>query len=154
MNGLDLIAQAYRLARATNRRPRQVDINRAISTAYYGMFHTLAQLAADPIVGAGASRSGAAWRQTFRALDHGLAKNACKQTSTKGFPPEIVRFSAMFVEMQELRHAADYDPFAKFTRAEVTGKIVDAERAILGLRQAPRRDLRAFVALDMLPERR
>ncbi len=154
MNGRDLVAQANRLARATSRRPRQVDLNRAVSSAYYGLFHTLAKLAADTIVGVGADRSTAAWRQTYRALNHGLAKNACKQAQSRGFPACIVQFAEAFVDLQELRHSADYDPTAIFKRADVVASIDLAEQAIFNLGMASRRDLRAFVALVMLQERR
>lgn len=88
MRGEELIAQAYRLAHATRRRPRQVDVNRALSSAYYALFHTLARVCADAIAGTGGDRSQAAWRQTYRALAHGTAKNACKQARNKAFRPK------------------------------------------------------------------
>ena len=150
MKGLDLIAQANRLARATKLRPRQVDTNRAMSTAYYALFHTLARLCADTIVGTGKTRSGKAWLQIYRALAHGHAKNACAQTRNKNFPPEILRFASAFVEQQQIRHDADYDPSKTFKRFEVLSMIEQAECAILDLRFAPRSDLRAFVALVLL----
>lgn len=110
MKAADLIAQANRLARATQRKPRQVDLKRAVSAAYYAMFHALARECADTIAGTGPQRSEAAWLQVYRALEHGVAKNACKEAKTKGFPPEIVEFAEAFVTMQEERHTADYDP--------------------------------------------
>ena len=154
MKGQELIAQANRLARATRQRPRQVDVNRAVSTAYYAMFHTLARLCADTVVGTGKTRSTAAWLQTYRALAHGFAKNACSQAHNKGFPPEILGFADAFVHLQRLRHDADYDPSRTFKRYDVISMIERAERVILGLAAAPRPDLRAFVALVLLPERR
>ena len=154
MKGLDLIAQARRLARATPLRPRRVDLNRSASTAYYALFHTLARLCADTVAGSGKVRNDNAWVQTYRSLAHGFAKNACAQASRRGLPPEIVDFASAFVELQTLRHEADYDPSKSFRRVEVLSMIDRAERAILDLRTAPRPDLRAFVALVLLPERR
>ena len=154
MKGLELIAQANRLARATKQRPRQVDMNRAVSTAYYALFHTMARLCADTIAGTGKTRSTTAWQQTYRALAHGFAKNACAQVRTKGFSPEITRFAMAFVELQQQRHDADYDPTKIFKRSDVIPLIELAERAILDLRAAPRSELRAFVALVLVPERR
>jgi hypothetical protein len=154
VKGLELIAQANRLAQATQQRPRQVDMNRAVSTAYYALFHTLAKLCADSVVGTGAARSNKAWLQTYRALAHGFAKNACAKAGSKSFPPEIIRFASVFFELQELRHDADYDPSRIFKRSDVIPIIARAERAILDLPAAPRPDLRAFVALVLLPERR
>ena len=154
MKGLELLAQASRLARATKQRPRRVDMNRAVSTAYYALFHTLARLCADTVVGTGPLRSRTAWQQTYRALAHGFAKNACAQAPNRIFPPEIKRFASAFVYLQQLRHDADYDPSETFKRAEVISMIERAERAILDLTRVPRPDLRAFVALVLVPERR
>ena len=99
MKGLELIAQANRLARASQRRPRQVDMNRAVSATYYALFHTLARLCADSLAGTGKARSMKAWLQTYRALAHGFSRNACSQDLKKrGFPVEIVRFANAFVD--------------------------------------------------------
>ena len=154
MKGLELTAQALRLARATRQRPRQVDVNRAVSAAYYALFHTLTRLCADTIAGTTKARSSKAWLQTYRALAHGFARNACAQVRSKGFPPEIERFANAIVDLQRLRHDADYDPSRTFKRSEVIPLVERAETAILDLRKAPRPDLPAFVALVLLPERR
>ncbi|MBK7760929.1 MAG: hypothetical protein IPI35_31860 [Deltaproteobacteria bacterium] len=37
----DLLAQASRLARSEPRRPKQASLRRAVSTAYYALFHLL-----------------------------------------------------------------------------------------------------------------
>ena len=52
----------------------QASLRRAISTAYYAVFHSLARIAADLIVGTDRNE---AWHQAHRALEHGSAKNAC-----------------------------------------------------------------------------
>ena len=54
----DLIAQAGRLANASPKRPRDVDLRRAVSSAYYALFHEMARTGADLLVGTvGAHRS-------------------------------------------------------------------------------------------------
>lgn len=153
MKATELIGQAHRLARATQRRPRQVDLKRAVSAAYYARFHALARLCADTITGVAPTRSTKAWQQTYRAPAHGFAKNACAQAHNKGFPPTIVRFAQLFVLMQQQRHAADYDPFSGFRRADVVTMVESVERAIVDFKMALRSDLRAFVALVLLDTR-
>lgn len=153
MKGSDLLEQAQRLARATQRRPRRVDMNRAVSTIYYALFHTLARLGADIVVGTGNARRDA-WVQTYRTLDHGATKKACVQASNRGFPIEIVEFAELFVELQDKRHSADYDPTATFKRVDVIALIARAELAMAGMRSAARPELRAFVVLALLPARR
>ena len=66
---------ALLLARAGSKRPRQSDLKRAISTAYYALHHALAREAADLLVGKGVSRSTDAWVQVHRSLEHGFAKD-------------------------------------------------------------------------------
>lgn len=149
----DLILTARRLARANPKRPKQADLKRAVSTAYYALFHTLARQCADLFIGAGAARSESAWSQVYRALDHGLARNACKQAAALGFPAEIVNFADFFVSMQEERHRADYDPDARYTRAETQLLIYNAEQAINALKRASRKDRRAFATLVLLKRR-
>lgn len=154
MKASELIAQANRLARATKRKPRQVDLKRAVSAAYYAMFHAMAKECADMIAGTGRHRSDAAWVQVYRALEHGVAKNACKQARSKGFPSQIVTFAETFVALQEERHTADYHPQSLYARAAVTTLVADAAQAIADLGQATRSDRRAFVALVLLREPR
>lgn len=105
--------------------------------------------------GAGASRSQSAWRQTYRALEHGVAKNACNDGKIALFPNQIQDFANAFVTMQEKRHAADYDPAAKFVKSAVAQDILTARQAIEDFAQAPLKDRRAFCVFVILrPGRR
>ena len=113
-------------------RPRQAWLRRAVSTAYYALFHTMARSCADALVGSTrANRSLAAWRQAYRALDHGHARNQCSNETVMGkFPKEIQNFGQTFVEMQGQRHAADYDPDPKLLRTDVEQLIDKTAKAI------------------------
>jgi hypothetical protein len=74
-----LIVTARKLAHASPQKPRQADLKRAISTAYYALFHAMAKIAADMLVGVGPNRPDKAWTQAYRALQHGDAKTpACR----------------------------------------------------------------------------
>ena len=154
MKPSDLIAQANRLASASRGRPRQVDLKRALSGAYYAMFHALASECADAVVGAGRDRSEDAWTRVYRALDHGAVKNACNQVKSKGMPSTVANFAKLFAALQGERHAADYDPRSFFERSEVAGFIADADAAIVEFQALPRADRRAFVALVLFREPR
>ena len=150
MNPGDLIRIAQYLASGSvgNRRgrPRQADLCRAVSASYYALFHTLARCGADMLAGrTRALRSQPAWRQTYQALEHGLAKNQCSNLSMMSrFPPEIQRFGALFVAMQRQRHFADYTPGQSFYRSEVIQLIDETERVISRFQVADRRHRRAF----------
>jgi uncharacterized protein (UPF0332 family) len=133
----------------------QAYLRRAMSTAYYALFHTLAQCCADLLIGsAGANRSKPAWNQVYRALDHGFAKQACqnKQMIAK-FPKEIQDFANMFVMMQIERHDADYDPDQRLFKSAVLNNIAACEAVMTDFTNAPVKDRRAFAALVLLKKR-
>lgn len=139
-------------------RSRQTDLCRAVGTAYYAMFHTLARCGADLLVGATrASRSQAAWSQVYRALEHGRTKNQCSNRSLMmQFPPEIQNFGETFVVMQRQRHLADYAPDNHFKRPVVLELIYDTERAIAAFEQPEVGDIhrRAFAVYVLFQLRR
>jgi uncharacterized protein (UPF0332 family) len=148
-----LIVTARRLARASPSKPRQADLKRAISTSYYALFQALCEDATDLLVGGGPSRSEEAWVRVYRSLDHGFAKSACREIRNSSLPPTILECARAFVELQEIRHKADYDPRATFTRAEALEWVNQAEVAIAGLRAAPRGDRKAFAVLILIKKR-
>src|SRR5437016_12616823 len=59
-------------------RPRQAYLRRSLSTTYYALFHALAKMCADELIGVTQSGSEA-WVRVYRALEHGFAKNALSQ---------------------------------------------------------------------------
>lgn len=127
-------------------RPRQADLRRALSAAYYAMFHALARCCADTLVGATpASRSQSAWTQTYRALEHGYARNQCIRAAKNDEFPQAVRdFSERFARMQRLRQMADYAPDSDFSRSVVLQLVADAEGDIADFDSVPAADRRAF----------
>ena len=156
MKPLDLIKTARKLTRSSSsRRPRQSDLKRAVSTAYYALFHTLCQNCADCLIGtAGADRSAPAWRQAYRSAQHGHAKNQCKNKAVmKKFPKDIEDFGNLFHDLQTDRHAADYDPSSRFTLTDVRYSIDAAELAIKAFNKSKVKDRRAFAAWTVMPTR-
>jgi uncharacterized protein (UPF0332 family) len=138
---------------ASARRPRQADLKRAVSTAYYALFGFLAKECADLLVGKGKARKLPCWRHVHRALDHGFAKGACNEVANLKFPAEIVQFANTFIQTQEQRHTADYDPDSRFARAEAIAIIDGVEQSIADYKLASRADRLAFVVLVLLKRR-
>ena len=83
-----------------------------MSTIYYAVFHCMANNCANMLVGTSApSRSEPAWVQVYRALNHGSAKRRCQnKTRMKRFPQQIQDLASLFVDLQIVRHNADYAP--------------------------------------------
>ena len=120
----DLLEQAYHLANLESDEPKQASLRRAVSTAYYALFHLLI----DEAVGNwGVTRQRSILARTF---DHGKMKGICEE-HVKGFyssgqPPEGVRLKNVahtFVQLQEKRHTADYDNAVVWSRTNVMAAI-------------------------------
>lgn len=103
--------------------------------------------------GQNADKSKHAWAQVYRALDHGAAKNACKDGLIQKFPKPIEDFANLFVQMQSKRHSADYDPAARFAKSEVIQDIASVEAAIKAFRAESVKDRRAFCAFVLFKKR-
>ena len=152
MKPADFIATGKDLVQASAKgRPREANLRRAVSTAYYALFHGLATCCADTIVGGpGADRSQPAWRQVYRALQHGDARRRCERQAIRRFPNEIQDFANQFVLMQKERHRADYDPEGVFYKDEVVQNIADAEYQLSRFTRVPIKDRRAFAVYVLM----
>ncbi len=155
MNPLELIALARVLVNgviAGGTTPAtQTELRRAVSCAYYAMFHTLAASNANTLIGASpADQQRWTWQQTYRAVDHRPTRNKLSHASLGGrFPIAIQDFGDVFTLAQQARHSADYDPHSEFLPTDVTGLIDKVEAAINDFNQTPD-DIRRDLAIHIL----
>jgi uncharacterized protein (UPF0332 family) len=128
----DLLEQARHLASRETKRPRQASLRRAISTAYYALFHLL-------ISEATLKWKNVDQRSTFaRLFEHGKMRSASHKQrakldtflNTNPLPgPELTSARNLhtvadtFSDAQQQRHTADYDNATTWTRAEVLSQI-------------------------------
>ena len=129
----------------------QTELRRAVSCAYYAMFHSLAASNADTLVGASPTvRRRWAWQQTYRAIDHRPARNRLNSTNLGNrFPRTIHEFGIIFAEAQQARHSADYDPHGEFSATDVGDLISRVETAINTFNQTDD-DIRRDLAIHIL----
>ena len=152
MNPPDLM-EAARALTETGRTPlTQARLRRAVSTAYYAMFHCLAASAADLFIG---PERSPAWHRAYRALEHGRARSACRQAQTMPeFPAEIRDFAKTFVLLQIERQQADYTLDTDgYEKSDVLRRMASAERAISRFEQADGDARRAFAAHVLFRQR-
>ena len=152
MNPHDLMEVARSLAESDRAPPTQARLRRAVSAAYYAMFHCLAASAADLFIG---TERNPAWHRTYRALEHGRARSACRQAQAMPeFPAEIRNFAKTFAVLQVERQKADYAlDTAAYRTSDVLGYLVSAERAIGRFEQADMAAGRAFAAHVLFRQR-
>jgi hypothetical protein len=124
----DLLDIAAHLAQLEKGKPRQTSLRRSISSAYYALFHALASLCANRLVGF--TKPWEVYAPIYRTLDHGRAKDVFKRISSQ-HGPQIAAIGQTFILLQERRHTADYDPAPfPFGRAETLDLIEQVRQAI------------------------
>jgi len=124
-----LLEQARQLTNISTGAPRQTDLRRAISNAYYALFHTFATTMADSFVGQKYNREDR-YELIYRALNHGPAKNNCKKYIADNPPSALRDIANDFIELQDARHKADYAPNEQFSQTETRAYIDQSTRSI------------------------
>jgi hypothetical protein len=180
-----LLAQARELAGFTAGpgHPRTIDHRRAVSAAYYTLFHELIARSAAKIF---PDASADDCLKIRRWYDHGEVKKVCERLSLcaaatvprasppggvpEGFwqlfsrpsgtgrksavPANLVTVADAFVRLIEARHRADYDHEASFPRATTKSYVLEAEDAIRKVRQLVKSSYgRKFLALLLVTQR-
>lgn len=134
----DLLDHADALIALDARRPRQANFRRAVSAAYYALFHKLIDEAVASAIGRAQSPEALALRRTMsRWYQHGRMKDVANwfrrhgkeipasvsallgyaPPGTSVVPAELVHVATGFATLQEERHRADYDLSVTFTRS-------------------------------------
>ena len=153
------------VGRAKSGPTSQTSLRRAISTAYYALFHHIVSSAADALVGRRYRRSPR-YAMIYRAFEHrrmrevsGLLDRAIlkeKANAALGMvaPSSDIRdVAATFSNLQEQRHWADYDPLGKVSRSEVRDLIEQAELAMRALDHIPSNDRKNLLVFLMTSAR-
>jgi hypothetical protein len=126
----DLLEQARHLARREPKRPRQASLRRAVSTAYYALFHLLTSEASS-------NWKIAAQRARFaRIFEHSRMNAASVRAAGSSFGGDdpgkaghLRNVARAFSQLYEDRLVADYDTAAQWSRVEVVTEIELVEQA-------------------------
>ncbi|MCB9766722.1 MAG: hypothetical protein H6752_00895 [Candidatus Omnitrophica bacterium] len=132
----DLLKLARSLATRDRGRPKQASLRRAVSTAYYALFHLLIREATQRLLRGPALDDHRP--SLARAFKHRSMKRASLAIQSGGTlkyfgsvaaPSELRVVADAFVTLQEARHHADYDLSTPFTRTETLTLVNQAEFA-------------------------
>jgi hypothetical protein len=166
LNPDHLLEQAERLAApVSSGAPRQVDLRRAVSGAYYGVFHAILGAAADAFVGA-ARRTTPGYALVYRSIDHRSIRQLCQELAKSAPSPRVARyapdggfgddlraFAQAFLELQEDRHAADYDPAIRLRTANAMLAVETARGCLDRFKRASGTSREAFLTLRLFQPR-
>jgi hypothetical protein len=160
----DLLEQARHLANREPKRPKQASLRRAVSTAYYALFHLLSiELAKN-------------WKRVeerstvARMLDHGPMARVCaakREELNKHFATRPVASRQLtvlrhihaiantFEQMHQQRQIADYDNSGKWARTDVLEKLESVQAAFESWREIhDEPEAQRFIVTLLLRERR
>lgn len=159
----DLLVQARNLATSDTKKPKQANLRRAVSSAYYALFHFISEESAKIVVGSGPQ---ARMRRDLarRAVAHTRLKEVCQEflkptprnllkpywpaTGTPG-NADISTVCDNFMALQVLRHTADYDFTVKISRFEALDACDKAKEAIDAWNKLKNRDPDAVALFAM-----
>ena len=164
----DLLDQAETLAKLDLRgKPKQANLRRAVSAAYYSLFHFLVDEVCCGVIGTQHPERG--YRQSLaRAFAHTTMKDACGSFAACQLPKSVVRplpksaagnyvvlkpiqnIAATFVDLQEERQLADYDLSKQFRRSDVLALIEQTAAHISEFSSLPASHDRQFFLVCLL----
>lgn len=163
---VDLLVVARVLAAAdAPLAPSDAQIRRAISTAYYALFHLLLRAGAQRFMGQGTeARPG--YALIYRGFTHSRAKSVCaqlqkgrlndtlqRQLGRQTISQDMQDFAAGVVALQELREAADYDPQAAFHHSDAIGAVEAAHLALVAFERTSSEEQTDVLALMLVSSR-
>lgn len=129
----DLLRDAHHLAGRGGRNPKQSSLRRAVSTAYYALFHLLiADFVSNWRVADQRARLG-------RMFEHRRMSGAVLKLQDKKNPTaveaELQEVIDAFSQLQEDRYEADYDVGWVWSRTDVTNTLGIADDAFKSWRR-------------------
>jgi hypothetical protein len=166
LNPEHLLEQADRLITSGLRgQPRQVDLRRAVSAAYYAVFHAALILAADQFVGV-SKRATSQYSLVYRSVDHRSLRDLCVEVAKQnmasrftghipgnGFGSEMQKFATIVLELQRKRQSADYDPFIRVEKSDAQLAVSISRSALMSFRSASAEGREAFLSLLLFDPR-
>lgn len=127
---------------------------RAVSTAYYAMFHAFANVCACEFLDADAITMGSLeFEQVYRQLDHGSLKTVFATEPLRSIPA-LRQIGGEVVRLQSERNRSDYLPQrALYSESECLRLVRSAESAVKMI-GALSRESRRVLAINLLFKKR
>jgi hypothetical protein len=126
-----LMALAEELAEKSDRSPTLR--RRAVSTAYYAVFHALAEVCANELLGSETGKRSTEYVRVYRSLEHGTLKTAFAAPPLNGLAT-LQKIGNRVVRLQSERIRSDYLPQQSlYTIDQSVDLVRSARTAILSL---------------------
>ncbi len=145
--------------------PADAHLRRAVSTAYYALFHKVVGAAAGRLVGTDQLQT-AAYRLVYRAYDHRRMKDVFTALQAPVLKPpyqdrlgrssvsqDLRNVAIAFVTLQEARQLADYHPGILLLLLDAAALVNAAIQAVASFDRVPPDELRDVLALMLVGAR-
>lgn len=121
---------------------------RAVSTAYYAVFHAVAEICAREMLG-GARTDSYEFERVYRALEHGSLKNVFNNPplSTN---PKLGPIGRLIAQLQSERHRSDYLPKRKLYTAKICAQHIASAKLAISLLEGLGKEDRTILAVSLL----
>ena len=119
-------------------------IHRAISTAYYAVFHAICAINADVRHGVPTNPTTAqAWTDTYRQMRHGFATRSLSQ-NLLSLAQDARHLANGFINLKTARETTDYDPNRVMTVGDAHFWIGQARAALIAMQALTAADRQTF----------
>ena len=145
--------------------PSDAQLRRAVSTAYYAVFHAIVRVGTLRFMGAG-TETTAGYPLLYRGFNHGRLKTVCdglaattlnsslkQQLGRQSVSQSMRDFASAFPALQEGRLLADYDPSIRFELSDATDLVDAAETALAALERVEPAEKTDVLALMLVNAR-
>jgi hypothetical protein len=159
-----LLEQAQHLVKREPKRPKQASLRRAISTAYYALFHLLIS---EAVLNWRRAEDRAELARMFEhthmrsictnkrdELNKGFKKKAGRPNQEEAVKRNLHRVVNTFVQMHEQRELADYDYSSNWTRTDVLPKVEGVAAAFKGWKAIRNEDIAQAFLFTLLYKKR
>ena len=125
-------------------------IHRAVSTAYYAVFHAICAINADVQHGVPTNPTTAqAWTDTYRQIRHNLATRRLSE-NLLSLPQDAQHLANGFISLKGARETADYDPNRVMTAGDANFWIEEARAALIAMQAMTVAERQTFSAITLI----
>lgn len=121
---------------------------RAVSTAYYAVFHSIAELCAREMLG-GARADSYEFERVYRSLEHGSLKSFFN-TPPLSANAQLRPIGMLVAQLQSERHRSDYLPMRRLYSSKTCAQHLASAKLAVALLEALGKEDRKTLAVTLI----
>lgn len=122
---------------------------RAVSTAYYAVFHALASLCANELLPGERAKDSKEYERVYRALEHGSLKHEFTKSPLKDHR-RLREIGVLVIKLQSERHNSDYMPTRRLYTKKTCAEHLASAKLVMTLLDTLNEEERRVLAVSLL----